>query len=105
MTARGKKRNLNNSLVSLLGGYSSGLVSRGLLTAAAVRPVIENVARLGVAQLVTPFDRRVTAIAWHPTNPHLAAAGSKGGDIILWDTNQNNYQAQGKKTLFKSMIQ
>ena len=77
MTARGKKRNLNNNLVSLLGGYSSGLVSRSLLTAAAVRPVIENVARLGVAQLVTPFDRRVTAIAWHPTNPHLAAAGSK----------------------------
>ena len=77
VTARVKKRNLNNNLVTLLGGYSSGLVSRSLLTAAAVRPVMENVARLGVAQLVTPFDRRVTAIAWHPTNPHLAVAGSK----------------------------
>ena len=77
MTARVRKRNVNNNLVTLLGGFSSGLVSRSLLTAAAVRPVIGNVARLGVAQLVTPFDRRVTAIAWHPTNPHLAAAGSK----------------------------
>ena len=75
--SRVKKRNMNNNLVSLLGGYSSGLVSRSLLTAAAVRPVMDNVARLKVAQLVTPFDRRVTAIAWHPTNPHLAVAGSK----------------------------
>ena len=82
--AKVKPRNINNNLVTLLGGYSSGLVSRSLLTAAVVRPVIENVARLGVAQLVTPFDRRVTAIAWHPTNPHLAAAGSKVmGTVML----------------------
>ena len=74
---------MNNNLVTMLGGYSSGLVSKSLLTAAAVRPVIENVARLGVAQLVSPFDRRVTAIAWHPTNPHLAVAGSKVTRIVL----------------------
>ena len=80
---RVKRPNMNNNLVTMLGGYSSGLVSRSLLTAAAVRPVIENVARLGVAQLVSPFDRRVTAIAWHPTNPHLAVAGSKVTRIVL----------------------
>jgi len=34
-----------------------------------------------------PFDRRVTAIEWHPTNPNVAAIGSKGGDIILLDLN------------------
>ena len=79
---RVKRPNMNNNLVTMLGGYSSGLVSRSLLTAAAVRPVIENVARLGVAQLVSPFDRRVTAIAWHPTNPHLAVAGSKVTRIV-----------------------
>ena len=45
--------------------------------------MIENVTRLGVAQLVSPFDRRVTAIAWHPTNPHLAAAGSKVSRTVV----------------------
>ena len=80
---RVKRPNMNNNLVTMLGGYSSGLVSKSLLTAAAVRPVIENVARLGVAQLVSPFDRRVTAIAWHPTNPHLAAAGSKVSRTVV----------------------
>ena len=32
-----RRRNVNNNLVSLLGGFSSGLVSRNLVTAAAVR--------------------------------------------------------------------
>ena len=45
--------------------------------------MIENVRRLGVSQLVSPFDRRVTAIAWHPTNPHLAAAGSKVSRTVV----------------------
>ena len=69
--------NDKKSLVSLVHGVRSGLVKRSEYSAAAVRPVIENVARLKVSQLVSPFDRRVTAIAWHPSRPHLAAAGSK----------------------------
>uniref|UniRef100_A0A3Q2Y4B5 DNA damage-binding protein 2 n=2 Tax=Hippocampus comes TaxID=109280 RepID=A0A3Q2Y4B5_HIPCM len=32
-----------------------------------------------------PFDRRVTCLEWHPTNPTTLALGSKGGDIELWD--------------------
>ena len=52
-----------------------------------------------------PVSSPTFTIAWHPSNPYLAAAGSKGGDIILWDTNQNNYSQGGKRTLFKSMIQ
>ena len=32
-----RRRNVNNNLVSLLAGFSSGLVSRNLVTAAAVR--------------------------------------------------------------------
>nr|XP_053645556.1 DNA damage-binding protein 2-like isoform X2 [Cherax quadricarinatus] len=31
------------------------------------------------------FDRRTTAIAWHPTIPNLVTVGSKGGDIIVWN--------------------
>ena len=58
--------------------------------------------RFRVSQLVTPFSRRVTALAWHPRHPHLAAAGSKGGDIILWDSSGEG-QAGGQ--MFKSMIE
>ena len=44
--------------------------------------MIENVRRLGVSQQLFPC-RRVTAIAWHPTNPHLAAAGSKVSRTVV----------------------
>lgn len=27
---------------------------------------------------------------WHPTKPSILAVGSKGGDIILWDTDSVN---------------
>ena len=76
-SVRVKRINMHRGLVSLVHGLRSGLVKRSEYSAAAVRPVIENVARLKVSQLVSPFDRRVTAIAWHPSRPHLAAAGSK----------------------------
>ena len=75
--SRVKRFNMKNSLVTLLSGYNSGLVKRSQYALAAVRPVIENISTMRVAQLVSPFDRRVTAIAWHPSRPYLAAAGSK----------------------------
>lgn len=31
------------------------------------------------------FDRRVTFIEWHPTDPKVLAVASKSGDIILWN--------------------
>ena len=94
---------LNNNFLHMLHGFKSGFVSRGLYNRASVSPIIDQVTNFRVAQLVTPFDRRVTAIAWHPNQPYLAAAGSKGGDIILWDSYRDNSTNTG--TLFKSMIE
>ena len=37
-----------------------------------------------VYKSVTPFNRRVTAMAWHPKIPNLCAVGSKGGEIIIF---------------------
>ena len=96
------KKNDKKSLVSLVHGVRSGLVKRSEYSAAAVRPIIENVARLRVSQQVYRFTGEVTAIAWHPSRPHLAAAGSWGGDIIVWDTSRDT---EGRKTLYKSRIQ
>jgi len=78
----------SHSLPQLLHHLASGSLHRSTFSRAAVSPVMENVASLGVSKMATPFDRRTTALAWHPTHPFLAAAGSKGGDIILWDTSK-----------------
>ena len=101
-------RGINNNFLSIMSGLHSGLVDRGKYYQSAVRPIIENVSQFRVSQLVTPFDRRVTALAWHPSYPHLAAAGSKGGDIILWDSERadsSDRTSEGRRTLFKSMIE
>ena len=76
-----KRINMKKNVVTLISGYRRGIVKRSDYTAGAVRPVIENVSSMKVSQLVSPFDRRVTALAWHPTKPHLAAAGSKVRDV------------------------
>jgi len=101
-------RSINNNFLSIMSGHHSGLVDRDKYYKSAVRPIMENVTKFRVSQLVTPFDRRVTALAWHPRFPHLAAAGSKGGDIILWDSERadsSDRTSEGRRTLFKSMIE
>ncbi|KAM8861343.1 DNA damage-binding protein 2 isoform 1-T1 [Synchiropus picturatus] len=45
---------------------------------------------------VSPFDRRITCLEWHPTNPTTLAVASKGGDIYLWD-----YDTPSKKTFIQ----
>ncbi|KAL4221279.1 DNA damage-binding protein 2 [Mactra antiquata] len=49
-------------------------------------PMIELVKSMELYRTASPFDRRVTALEWHPTKSDILAVGSKGGDIILWDT-------------------
>ena len=98
----------NNNILQTLNSYSSGMVKTHVYYESAVKPVIENVSGFKVSQLVTPFDRRVTSLAWHPHYPHLAVAGSKGGDIILWDSNsskKDTASSSSQRSLFKSMIE
>ncbi|XP_057693148.1 DNA damage-binding protein 2 isoform X1 [Corythoichthys intestinalis] len=45
-----------------------------------------------------PFDRRITCLEWHPTQPNTLAVGSKGGDIELWD-----YKLRDQKTFIKGI--
>lgn len=66
----------SHSLPQLLHHLASGSLHRSTFSRAAVNPVMENVASLGVSKMATPFDRRTTALAWHPTHPFLAAAGT-----------------------------
>ena len=53
-------------------------------------PVVDVIKDFELYRTASPFDRRVTAMEWHPTRPNILAVGSKGGDIILWDTDTVN---------------
>ena len=46
---------------------------------------MDLISNLSLHRVGSPFDRRVTALEWHPTRPNILGVGSKGGDIILWD--------------------
>jgi len=52
-----------------------------------------QISQFRVFKSVTPFDRRVTALAWHPKEPTLCAVGSKGGDLLLWNYVKDEFQS------------
>ena len=41
--------------------------------------------RLQVYKTNMVFDRRVTAMEWHPRSQNVVAVAAKSGDIVLWD--------------------
>ena len=52
---------------------------------ATIQPFVQQLSEFRVSHGASPFDRRVTAMEWHPTHPTMLAVGSKGGDLMLWD--------------------
>lgn len=97
-----RKTSINLNAVTPLSERSSNLLHylqlqtigqkcRPRLVKSVYNSIINVVSELQLCRTACPFDRRVTAMEWHPTNPDVLAVGSKGGDIILWDTkNVNN---------------
>ncbi|XP_061196918.1 DNA damage-binding protein 2-like [Saccostrea echinata] len=87
-----------NNLTSQLHGYSMGVQKRSLYQS-ATKCMIDMLSDMQISTMISPFDRRVTAMEWHPTNPDVVVVGSKGGDIMLWDTyntkNQKFIQGMG----------
>jgi len=86
-----KERNILMALNSFQNGVKCRSTSYGLEHCA--RSVIVNqLQNFEVFKSVTPFDRRVTAIAWHPKRPNYCAVGSKGGEIILWRYEKDDFE-------------
>ncbi|KAH3828368.1 DNA damage-binding protein 2-like [Dreissena polymorpha] len=69
-----------------LGNIQYGIKSRLKLQKSINSPLTSLCRELEVYRTASPFDRRVTALEWHPKQANLLAVGSKGGDIILWNT-------------------
>lgn len=53
---------------------------------------LTDAAAFRVQRNLTPFDRRVTALCWHPVERNMVAVGSKGGDILLWNCEKEDYE-------------
>ena len=47
--------------------------------------VVENIKKLQAVKVTSPFDCRITALAWHPRWNTSLAVASKGGDIMLFN--------------------
>uniref|UniRef100_A0A670Z050 DNA damage-binding protein 2 n=1 Tax=Pseudonaja textilis TaxID=8673 RepID=A0A670Z050_PSETE len=61
-------------------------------------PFVRSLYLYRLFQTASPFDRRITALEWHPMHPSTVAVGSKGGDIILW-----NYEVLNKTCFIKGI--
>lgn len=56
-----------------------------VLLQATIQPFVQQLSEFRVSHGASPFERRVTALEWHPKHPTMLAVGSKGGDLMLWD--------------------
>ena len=81
------------NIVSVLKNLQNGGRSRQSvgLEHCARSLMINRIKNFNVFKSVTPFNRRVTAIAWHPKKPNLCAVGSKGGEIIIWNIEKDEF--------------
>ena len=87
------------NLPTILHGQRLGLTKSSQYHQSVVPPIMTYTSQFRVAKLATPFDRRVTALAWHPRYTRVCTAGSKSGDLVLWDTSK---KVEGD--MFKDMI-
>ncbi|XP_045163236.2 DNA damage-binding protein 2-like [Mercenaria mercenaria] len=76
----------SQNMMHVFQQFSYGMKCRVQIQEAVKSPVINLNKDFELYRTASPFDRRVTAMEWHPTKPSILAVGSKGGDIILWDT-------------------
>nr|ACO14917.1 DNA damage-binding protein 2 [Caligus clemensi] len=53
--------------------------------------VVDALHHFAVYKTSSPFEKRITAIAWHPTQPDLFAVGNKWGSIVLWNYEKNDF--------------
>ena len=85
---RTKRVVLRPKLSSVLNNQRLGLAKSSHFHQATVSPIMTYTSQFRVMKQASLFDRRVTAIAWHPRYSGLCAAGSKAGDLVLWDTSK-----------------
>ncbi|CAG0899037.1 unnamed protein product [Darwinula stevensoni] len=76
--------------------HSLDLLNRGQYPSDRIRVaaevcILSDLKEFSMYKLASPFDRRVTAIAWHPDHKATFAAASKNGDIVLWNIEKGEH--------------
>nr|XP_006812255.1 PREDICTED: DNA damage-binding protein 2-like [Saccoglossus kowalevskii] len=84
--------NNSQNLVHHMHNTSLGRRPQNTMRKSLCQPFVRILSNAKVYRTASPFDRRVTAIEWHPTHPTVLAIGSKGGDMILWDYERTDKQ-------------
>jgi len=85
--------NKSKNIVSCLNNIILGNAPPKWQRQAINNPIINNIVRpMRVHKACCKFSGRVTSVTWHPFDPKVVAAGTKSGDIVLW-----NYEVDGGK--------
>ncbi|XP_077868747.1 DNA damage-binding protein 2-like [Saccoglossus kowalevskii] len=84
--------NNSHNLVHHIYNTSFGRMSQHTMRKSFCQPFVHILSNAKVYRTASPFDRRVTALEWHPTHPTVLAAASKCGDMILWDYERTDKQ-------------
>uniref|UniRef100_A0A8W8K3K2 DNA damage-binding protein 2 n=1 Tax=Magallana gigas TaxID=29159 RepID=A0A8W8K3K2_MAGGI len=97
---------ISSNLTLQLHGYTMGIPRKSLYKS-ATKCVIDMLSDMQISTMTSPFNRRVTAMDWHPTNPDVVVVGSKGGDVFWWDTSniekQKFHQGMGAGGIINSI--
>lgn len=78
-------RSGHENILNFIYKSTLGLSFHSQMRQCLQEPFLRSLASYKLHHTVSPFDRRITCIEWHPTHPNALAVGSKGGDIVLWD--------------------
>jgi len=58
-----------------------------LFNSVMLKPLLNSIRGMSVQHNIPAFDRRITAIEWHPIFSNKVAIGSKGGELSIFDIN------------------
>ncbi|KAG7262669.1 hypothetical protein CRUP_012548 [Coryphaenoides rupestris] len=85
VTAGTYKRDGPRSILHYLYKSTLGESVRSQMRQCLQEPFVRSLASYSIHHTASPFNRRITALEWHPAHPSTLVAASKGGDLMLWD--------------------
>ncbi|QQP53215.1 DNA damage-binding protein 2, partial [Caligus rogercresseyi] len=83
-------RNILSTINNAQNGWQRHRMSDSIETRARTN-VVESLRHFGIYKSSSPFEKRITAITWHPSQAHLLAVGNKWGSILLWNYEKDDF--------------
>ncbi|XP_051808383.1 DNA damage-binding protein 2 isoform X2 [Acanthochromis polyacanthus] len=93
-----QRRGVHGSILHYIYKSTLGQSLHSQMRQCLQEPFVRSLSSYHFHGAMSPFDRRITCLEWHPTHPSTLAVASKGGDIFLWD-----FEVPTKKTFIQGM--